>query len=218
MKRTLRDTTVSSTLAAAPLRPLGIAPRALGKLLVGAALALGCASPAPFEWATPAHGRQPEKRDEARIQTGDSVAVVVDAQEPFSATYEVGSEGHIVVPLVGAVPVAGKRPEEVAVTLQAAFARTIESPRVTVVIVSKKLEVSVLGEVAQPGKYAVSPRDGLAAALALAGGLTEFAADDSIYLIRPGITRLRFRMRDLTAGQFPASEFSLRDGDVVFVE
>jgi polysaccharide export outer membrane protein len=95
---------------------------------------------------------------------------------------------------------------------------SLSAPQVSVVLMAKrKLEVSVLGEVTNPGKYPIDPRDGMAAALALAGGLSEFADEDSIYLVRESSPRIRFRMLDLVSGGAGA-RLPLRDGDLVVVE
>jgi hypothetical protein len=57
-------------------------------------------------------------------------------------------------------------------------------------------------------------------ALARAGGLTEFADGDSVYVLRefPKRTRIRFKYDDLARGEDKAVGFKLRDRDVVIVE
>ena len=52
------------------------------------------------------------------------------------------------------------------------------------------------------------------------GGLTEFADEDDIYVVRkyPSLTRIRFRYQDLVGGVGKSVTFVLRDGDVVVVE
>ena len=60
----------------------------------------------------------------------------------------------------------------------------------------------------------------MAQALAAAGGLTDFAHRDRIFLVRSGNTPARIRMTfdAITANQGPAFSLRLRSSDVVVVE
>ncbi len=150
---------------------------------------------------------------------GDTIAIAVRAQEGLSGSHVVGLDGYIVLPLLGPVQVAGRDPGVVARELEKQLAVSIQSPQVSVVLMAKrKFEVSVLGEVAQPGKYALDLHDGVATALALAGGLTEFADEDSIYVVRDRSPRIRYRLRDLVSGGEGSGSLPLRDGDLLVVE
>jgi hypothetical protein len=68
--------------------------------------------------------------------------------------------------------------------------------------------------------YELTRDKGVIPALAAAGWLTEFAARDRIFVVRPGggDRRIRFSARDLTGPQPSAGRFRLQDGDVVVVE
>jgi polysaccharide export outer membrane protein len=88
------------------------------------------------------------------------------------------------------------------------------------------LRISALGEVAHPGAYELEKGAGVLQAIAAAGGLTPFAHDAGVYVLRPGYwadgnpapARIRFRYSDLRQGRAPAAVFRLRVGDVVVVE
>jgi polysaccharide export outer membrane protein len=188
-----------------------------GCALLGTALA--CSSQAPYVWATSLPRTAAQSPASSRVEPGDTIAVAVRAQDGMTGAHVVSLDGHVVLPLVGSVHVAGREPSAIARELEKLLSVAISSPQVSVVLMSKKkLEVSVLGEVAQPGKYGVDPRDGVAAALAMAGGLSEFADEDSIYLVREHSPRVRFRMFDLVSGEPDAPSLALRDGDLVVVE
>jgi protein involved in polysaccharide export with SLBB domain len=62
-------------------------------------------------------------------------------------------------------------------------------------------------------------RDGVLAAIARAGGLTEFAKKSRIFVLRkePEPMRVRFDYGELARGEGPAS-FRLQEGDVIVVE
>ena len=77
----------------------------------------------------------------------------------------------------------------------------------------------MLGEVRSPGKYQLKSGDGVATAIAISGGITEFGNDNSVYLVREDEPmRIRFRMKDLVRGGKSARAFALRDGDLLVVE
>ena len=79
--------------------------------------------------------------------------------------------------------------------------------------------MSVVEEVTHPGPFEVDRGEGVLQALGRAGGFTEFASKDGIYVLRDKPTeRVRFRYEDLVGGDERSLKFRLRDGDVVVVE
>jgi polysaccharide export outer membrane protein len=78
----------------------------------------------------------------------------------------------------------------------------------------------VLGEVRTPGTYTVPHGSTVLAVLAAAGGLSEFADEDEIFVLRssPAPLRIRFRYSDLVTPSIGANRFALQDGDTVVVE
>lgn len=188
-------------------------------MLLIALLALGC-SKAPFVWAAdvPAERAAPEEASKL-LQGGDIISVSVLGQEEMSARHTVGADGTILLPSVGAVAIAGKTAKEAEAVLVSRLATVLEEPRVSVLVISRQIEIGILGEVTSPGKYQLRNGDGVAAAIAVAGGLTEFGNANGIYLIRESEPRrIRFRMQELLLGGNSARAFALRDGDIVFVE
>jgi polysaccharide export outer membrane protein len=77
----------------------------------------------------------------------------------------------------------------------------------------------VLGEVKTPGRYDLAEGEGVLHALARAGGLTEFADPDLVFVVRSDASRrIRFRYGDLAVAEPASARFQLRNGDVVVVE
>jgi polysaccharide export outer membrane protein len=182
------------------------------------AFCIGCTTTAPYVWADRLPPQAAEPSDD-RIRTGDTVSVIVKNQEALSGEHVVGADGGIAVPVVGRITLAQKTPDQAAAELKSRLGKIVVDPRVTVAIVARSIEVTVLGEVDRPGKYNVKSEDGVLSALALAGGLTEFAQDDAIFVLRRSLpNRVRFRYEDLIAGKRSSVDFTLRDRDVVVVE
>ena len=77
--------------------------------------------------------------------------------------------------------------------------------------------ILIMGEVAKPGKHPLEPGAGMLDALAMAGGLTEYAHKDRVFVLRgsPRLTRIRFDFREMLRGEGPGLAFKLQPGDII---
>lgn len=178
----------------------------------------GCASDAPFTWVS---NVPVSEATTPKIQPGDQVSVVVRKHADLWGTFPVDTNGYYVQPLVGHIAVGGLTPQQAAERIAEAVKGVAADPEVSVAIATPRpIQVSVLGEVATAGRFEILPDQNVLDVLALAGGLSEFAKTDQIYVIRrrPSITRVRFRYEDLVAGDPRSVQFLLRQGDVIVVE
>ncbi len=156
------------------------------------------------------------------IGAGDQMQVQVWDNERLSTRTRVRADGRLALPLLGEMRALGKSPKELARDIEGALreGKLVNAPRVTVVVEEvATLKVSVLGQVARAGTYALEPGSGVADALASAGGLSEFAHKDQIYVLRrmPAPARIRFTFESLTElGR--AASFRLQPGDIVVAE
>ncbi len=180
---------------------------------------IACSS-TPYVWASdiPAERARPAVESE-KIGRGDILSISVVGQENLTGPQTVGADGTVSIPNIGSVPLSGLTVDKAASVLERRLSNILQEPRVSVLVVTRFIEVSLLGEVQSPGKYSLQSGDGVASALALAGGITEYGSEDAIFLIRDSEPqRIRFRLRDLLRGGRSASAFALRDGDIVVVE
>ena len=198
------------------------------RLLVRLALAFGClgllaCGPSgvytwyrdvpPGEWGT-----DPQ---EYTLGPGDSISIRVYNQENLGGSGKIRSDGRLALPLVGEVTAAGKHPQELAREIEARLKQFIVTPQVTVNLEeSRPITVSVLGEVGTRGALALPPSSTLVQALAQAGGPTEYANRDAIFVLRqvPTFRRIRFSYDALIKNEQGAAKFVLRSGDVIVVE
>ena len=187
--------------------------------VVAAVLLAACGSSGSFVWASQLRPDEVGAGDYA-IVAGDVVSVRVFGQDAMSNRAKVRSDGKISMPFLGDVLVLGKTPAAVAREMEAGLKNFINSPNVTVTVDEfQATTVAVLGEVAHPGTISVERNGGVLQAIANAGGLTETASRDDIYVLResPVPRRIRFTYELLTKNP-PTSTFRLRPGDVVVVE
>lgn len=182
--------------------------------------AAACSRPAPFVWASRVPSQAPDERL-LRIERGDKISVVVSEHPELSGQYVVAPDGTFLQPLVGPVAVAGHKIDDAGTMLSSRLTPYLSSPSVTVSLIDlRAIRVNILGEVKTSGTYELEHGDGLLAVLAQAGGLSEFADEDAIYLLRPGRqpARIRFRYSDLVQPGLRQSRFVVQDGDTVLVE
>lgn len=195
-------------------------------VLALAASAIGCAH-GDFFWVEDARAPTPSDHD-YRVSAGDVIAVHVWQQDAMSADRSrVREDGKISLPFLQDVEVAGMTPSEISTRLQAKLKSFIVNPVVTISLVEQPpVRVSVVGEVARPGTYELERGPHVLQALAAAGGLSEWAHRDRIFVLRygywadgnPAPARIRFRWEALARGTGRAATFALRAGDVVVVE
>lgn len=124
-------------------------------------------------------------RQLVQLGPGDSVSIQING-EPDKADGYIGDDGTVRVPLIGPVQVTGLSPIEASKIIEAALIKHnfYRDPHVTVLITQPNSQlVSVLGEVANSGRYPITPKTTIVDLLALAGGLHPNASD-VIYLIR----------------------------------
>lgn len=140
-------------------------------------------APAAFAADPPQDPKQPHGT--YRIVAGDLLNVVVWRNADLSMPVTVRPDGWISYPLVSDLEVAGSTVVEVEQKLEAALSKFVVSPSVTVMVTRvANLRVSILGKVRQPGRYNLEGPTTVLDVLALAGGLTEYADPDGIYILR----------------------------------
>jgi polysaccharide export outer membrane protein len=186
---------------------------------LGLAALVSCAGVGPYVWVDD-YAPLAEAND-YRIAPGDVLSVVVYRQEGMSTHERVREDGKISLPLIRDVQAAGLSTSELSEQIQTRLKNFINAPAVTVgVVETRPLVVPVLGEVVRPGQYTLEKGAGVLDALAAAGGFTDFAHRDRIFVLRrqSKLTRIRSTFESLSRGQGRAAAFRLQAGDAVVVE
>ena len=183
-----------------------------------------------------------------RLAPGDEVAIIVTCKDPTLTSlfnlpylsqvigqtslaptasgqricgYLVDSEGFIDFPVAGKIRIEGHSREEVSEIIKNELQsrNLVKDPVVTVEFMN--LGVSVMGEVAHPGRFALG-QDGLTVldALALAGDLTITGRRDNVRLVREENGVRNVYTMDLTkaAQLFKSPAFYIRQNDLIYVE
>jgi polysaccharide export outer membrane protein len=157
------------------------------------------------------------------IGPGDLLEVAVWDNTVVSRTVPVRPDGKISLPLLHDVQAAGLTPMQLTECLNTALVRYIETPAVSVIVREvHSFKVSVLGEVKTPGRFELTGRTTVLDALAMAGGLNEFADRGRIVILRREgmITRqIPFAYDRLTPGNGSKGQenFFVQPADIVLV-
>ena len=196
--------------------PWSLVPRLLG-LSLGLAVATGllAAAAAAQQIVAPTAGSY-------RLNPGDVIEISVWKEPELQREVLLLPDGNIAFPLVGTVQAAGRTPDEIQAEVEQRLTRFFPEPVVTVSILrvaGNKLYVT--GQVNQPGQFTVDQPVDVLQAIALAGGLTAFADEDDIYVLRRdqdgSQSAIAFDYDDVTDGSDLSSNIVLQQGDVVVV-
>ncbi len=155
------------------------------------------------------------------IQPGDLIEVSVWKNPDLSRKVVVRPDGQISLPLLNDVQAAGRTAAELRDTLARRLAEYVSLNEVSVIVEEvRSVAVSVLGEVRQPGRYALLSRTTMLDALAMAGGLTEFAGCSGITVLRLDgrqTIRLPFSYNKATSPEGVNENFLVHAGDIIIV-
>ncbi len=116
----------------------------------------------------------------------DTIEVEVFGLPDFNREIQVDASGRIAMPLAGTIDARGKTSEELARTIEAALrGNYVRSPQVVVNIKSSVSQVATVdGQVVEPGLYPVTNQMTLMRVIASAKGLTEFARQEDVVILR----------------------------------
>jgi polysaccharide export outer membrane protein len=169
-----------------------------------------------------ARGQEPPAdRGSYQIGAGDQLDISVWKNAELSRQVTVRPDGMISLPLVNDIRAAGLTPMELRELLAKKLSEYVPAAEVSVIVTRvRSYSISVVGSVGKPGRYVLSSPTTVLEAIALAGGLTEFASRRSITVLRTegkgATTRVPFNYNNALAGE--ASEnLLLHPGDVVVV-
>ena len=162
------------------------------------------------------------KQDTYRIGAGDVLEISVWKNEQLTRTVTVRPDGMISLPLVDDIQATGLTPIELRDELVKRLAEFVPSAEVSVIVTQvRSFGISVIGSVTKPGYFDLKGPTTVLEALALAGGLTEFASRRGISVIRSESSgarkKLRFNYNKAISADDEGENFLLHPGDVVVV-
>jgi len=161
---------------------------------------------------------QEGERPDFTIGLGDVVRISVWKDPELSGSFQVRPDGWISYPLIGDLQVVGRTTEDLRQSVTEALKEFIAAPAVTVIVEEiNSRRFFVTGQVASPGVFTLLQRTTLMQAIAMAGGVTEFADKDKIVVLRQNGERLQLSVKRIISGQRPEDNLALEPGDTIVV-
>ncbi|MGQ9635159.1 MAG: polysaccharide biosynthesis/export family protein [Bryobacteraceae bacterium] len=152
------------------------------------------------------------------IGAEDVLRILVWREPELSGQYLVRPDGMITLPLLKRdIKAGGLTPKQLEIEITKAYEEFITKPSVTVSVATvNSKKYFIIGGVNRPGQYPLVVPTTVLQALAIAGGLREFADARNIVIIR-GPKRYKFNYRDVIRGRNMVQNIYLESGDIITV-
>ncbi|MGB4654522.1 MAG: polysaccharide biosynthesis/export family protein [Bacteroidales bacterium] len=136
----------------------------------------------------------------------------------YLSSYMVNDSGYVQLPLIGDVFVKDKNINQIQDDLNVKMSYFVMNPSVTVKLVG--FNISVLGEVGNPGRFMISKnRINILEAIALAGDLNTYANRKQVKIIRSNKGTTEILVADISRKDLIYSDnYYLRPNDIIYVE
>jgi len=161
----------------------------------------------------------PALNEDYKLGAGDKLRIEVYKDAQLSQSVQIRPDGKITLPLVGDLEATDHTPIELRDTITKSLKEYMTNPVVTVIVVEATAATAyVMGEVNHPGAVNLQAPLTILQALALAGGLKDFADAKNIKILRKtatGVQTIAFNYKD--AVKSTRAPLYLRPGDTVVV-
>ncbi len=163
----------------------------------------------------------PPPSEKSNIGPGDIFTLQIVGEKDLPQEFQVASDGGADLPYLKRVQVAGLEPQDIARVVRQKLmeGRFFVDPVVIVQVREyHSRTVILLGQIAKPGSFPLTPGLTLMQAISLAGGLTAIADDDRVTLTRKvgnGTKTVNVSVNAITDGD--AQDVPLQAGDRIFV-
>ncbi len=157
------------------------------------------------------------------VNPGDTLRVDVWSEDLLSRDVLVRPDGFISLPMIGEIDTSGSTPPEVSDAVAQALGKFMkDTPQVVVSLQAVEgNKIYVMGKVLRPGEYNITSETDIIQALALAGGLNTFAAENDILILRREAdgtqTAIPFEYATVKDGEELHTNIVLRSRDIVVV-
>jgi polysaccharide export outer membrane protein len=156
------------------------------------------------------------------LRPGDIVAVSVWQEPGLEQLVLVRPDGGVSFPLAGDLRAEGLTVEELGAVIKQRLLKFIPDPVVTVTLQEiPGNRIYIIGRVNKPGDFPIASRDvSVMQALAMAGGLTPFADERNIRVLRTEQGQQRsigFDYKRVRRGESLEQNIALQAGDVIVV-
>jgi polysaccharide export outer membrane protein len=168
----------------------------------------GCAGGPPPQALSPA-----DSSGTVALRPGDVMKVQVFGHEDMSGEFPIDENLDVTLPVVGEFSVRGMSVADLRARVRHEIGQLYTQSLVTV---TPKYRVAVLGEITKPGLYSVDPTMTVYDVLAEAGGPTHDARESRIRLLRGG-QEYQVTLASQAVARATLRELGIRSGDQILV-
>lgn len=151
----------------------------------------------------------------------DAIEISVWKEPELTKQLVIRPDGKISYPLIGEIQAAGRTVKELREEISKRLEKFVTDAQVTVLLLkAQHYKIYVVGKVNKPGEYVAGRPVTVMQALAMAGGLTPFAAPGRIVILRKSGDKeqtLPFNYKEVARGRNLEQNRVLLPGDVVVV-
>ena len=156
------------------------------------------------------------------IGNDDVLNVSVWKEPDISRTVPVRPDGKITLPLIGDIQASGLTTGKLQENLTNGLRSYVSNPAVTVIVQEvKSKNFNIVGEISKPGSYPLSEPLTILDAIAIGGGLRDFAKTGRIYVLRANNdgthSKLAFDYKQVIKGKKLTQNVQLVPGDTVVI-
>jgi len=159
--------------------------------------------------------------DRYRLNAGDVLEISVWNEDALQKQLVILPDGMISFPLAGELVAEGKTVTELQAALKNNLAEYLAEPVVTVSVNSVSGNtVHIMGKVSQPGSFTMNQTLDVMQALSLAGGLSPYAEENNIIVIRRSADTqqvLPIHYATIKKGNDLSTNILLQSGDVIVI-
>lgn len=149
-----------------------------------------------------------------KLNPGDGVRIIfLNITDIISGDYHIQIDGNLQLPFLGLLNTTNLEFPQIKKTIMQRYDSLYRDPELTV---QPLFRINILGEVRTPGYYYVTDVEKMTGILALAGGVTGYAATDEIYIIRDN-EEINLNISEIVEKGNTVADLGLRSGDRIFI-
>jgi polysaccharide biosynthesis/export protein len=159
---------------------------------------------------------------EYRFGYGDLLEIKFFNNNEFNETVRVLPDGRISLQRIGSFKIIGMTPTMLQKVIEEKYASFLRQPEVTVFVRETASQVFYcMGEVNNPGIHPIAGHMTIYEAIALAGGVTEKAKLQNVFVLRPlqneRLQTIKINMSKISSKNRVVEDYAIQPKDIVYV-
>jgi polysaccharide export outer membrane protein len=156
-----------------------------------------------------------------QVGPGDVVEISVWRDDSLTRTVTIPPDGVVSFPLIGDFDASGKSVTDIRTIVTEKLREYVQDAAVNVTLLEiNSMKAYVIGKVKKPGAFSVGMDTSVMQMLSMAGGLTPFASEKNIHILRTtgnDTLKIPFNYKEVLKGKNLQQNIPIQRGDVIVV-